>query len=110
MMYVCMLAALLQFKKIVQFHILIVQGGSNMTGTDLCLNKPVTVPVIFEPPYRTNKMHLFLKLFILVTCCTCFRRSFRPSSGAHTAHTATGTCQTEITGVGKITNECVYRL
>jgi len=27
-----------------------VQGGSNMTGTDLCVNKPVTVPVIFEPP------------------------------------------------------------
>ena len=26
------------------------QGGSNMTGTDLCVNKPVTVPVIFEPP------------------------------------------------------------
>ena len=28
-----------------------IQGGSNMTGTDLCVNKPVTVPVIFEPPY-----------------------------------------------------------
>ena len=27
-----------------------IQGGSNMTGTDLCVNKPVTVPVIFEPP------------------------------------------------------------
>jgi len=27
-----------------------VQGGSNMTGTDLFENKPVTVPVIFEPP------------------------------------------------------------
>ena len=26
-----------------------IQGGSNMTGTDLCVNKPVTVPVIFEP-------------------------------------------------------------
>ena len=30
----------------------------------------------------TNKMHLFLKLFILVKRSTCFRRSFRPSSGA----------------------------
>ena len=29
---------------------LILQGGSNLTGTDLCVNKPVTVPVIFEPP------------------------------------------------------------
>jgi len=27
-----------------------VQGGSNMTGTDLCVNKPQSVPVIFEPP------------------------------------------------------------
>ena len=30
--------------------ILLIQGGSKMTGTDLCVNKPVTVPVIFEPP------------------------------------------------------------
>ena len=28
----------------------ITQGGSNMTGTDLCVNKPQSVPVIFEPP------------------------------------------------------------
>jgi hypothetical protein len=27
-----------------------VQGGSNMTRTDLCVNKPQSVPVIFEPP------------------------------------------------------------
>jgi hypothetical protein len=26
------------------------QGGSNMTGTDLCVNKSQFVPVIFEPP------------------------------------------------------------
>jgi len=26
------------------------QGGSNMTGTDLCVNKPQSVPVISEPP------------------------------------------------------------
>ena len=31
-----------------------VQSGSNMTGTDLCVNKPVTVPVIFEPPCITT--------------------------------------------------------
>jgi len=30
----------------------------------------------------TNKMHLFLKLFVLVKRSTCFRRSFCPSSGA----------------------------
>jgi hypothetical protein len=27
-----------------------VQGDSNMTGTDLYVNKPQSVPVIFEPP------------------------------------------------------------
>jgi len=27
-----------------------IQGGSNMTGTDLYVNKPQSVPVIFEPP------------------------------------------------------------
>jgi hypothetical protein len=26
------------------------QGDSNMTGTDLCVNKPHCIPVIFEPP------------------------------------------------------------
>jgi len=29
----------------------LIQGGSNMTGTDLCVNKPQSVPVIFEPLY-----------------------------------------------------------
>ena len=27
-----------------------IQGGSNMTGTDLCVNIYKSVPVIFEPP------------------------------------------------------------
>jgi len=27
-----------------------IQGGSNMTRTHLCVNKPQLVPVIFEPP------------------------------------------------------------
>jgi len=37
----------------------------------------------FSSSYSTtNKMHLFLKLFILVKRSTCFGRSFRPSSGA----------------------------
>jgi hypothetical protein len=27
-----------------------IQGGSNMTGTDLCVNKPQSVPVIYETP------------------------------------------------------------
>ena len=40
-------------------------------------------PCIVIYSYRTtNKMHPFLKLFILVKSSTCFGRSFRPSSGA----------------------------
>jgi len=27
-----------------------IQGGSNMNGTDLCVNSIKSVPVIFEPP------------------------------------------------------------
>jgi hypothetical protein len=27
-----------------------IQGDLNMTGTDLCVNKQQSVPVIFEPP------------------------------------------------------------
>jgi hypothetical protein len=34
--------------------IIIIQGGSNMTGTDLCVNKSQFVPVIFEPPCSNN--------------------------------------------------------
>jgi len=29
---------------------MILQGGSNMTGTDLCVNLATSVLVIFEPP------------------------------------------------------------
>ena len=29
-----------------------------MTGTDLCVNKPFTVPVIFEPPCITDVIEL----------------------------------------------------
>jgi len=36
----------------------------------------------FSSYSTTKKMHLLLKLFILVKHSTCFRRSFRPSSGA----------------------------
>jgi len=36
-----------------------IQGGSNMTGTDLCVNKPVTVPVIFEPPCIIVQVRVF---------------------------------------------------
>jgi len=42
----------------------------------------------------TNKMHLFLKLFILVKRSTCFGRSVRPSSGAQNCTYINGICQT----------------
>jgi hypothetical protein len=36
-------------------YLVYLQGGSNMTGTDLCVNKPhMSVPVIFEPPCITE--------------------------------------------------------
>jgi len=71
---------------------------------DCCIELPLrafeihSVDIIWNLDFRlfsysaTNKMHLFLKLFILVKGSTCFGRSFRPSSRAQTAHTATGTC------------------
>jgi len=37
---------------------------------------------------------MFHNLFISVRRSTCFRRVFRPSSGAQTAHTGSGICQT----------------
>jgi hypothetical protein len=40
-----------------------IQGGSDMTGTDLCVNKSQFVPVIFEPPCISDIMHLFGKDF-----------------------------------------------
>jgi hypothetical protein len=36
------------------------QGDSNMTGTDLCVNKPHSVPVIFEPPCKIRVVDLYL--------------------------------------------------
>ena len=38
----------------------------------------------------------FHNLFISLRRSTCFRRFFSPSSGAQTAHTASGICQTNI--------------
>jgi hypothetical protein len=35
-----------------------IQGDSNMTGTDLCVNKPQSVPVIFEPPCITQTLEV----------------------------------------------------
>jgi hypothetical protein len=45
-----------------------VQGGSNMTGTDLCINKSQFVPVIFEPPCTSriqNKNLIKMKISII---------------------------------------------
>jgi hypothetical protein len=48
-----------------------------MNGTDLCVNKPVTVPVIFEPPcmfselsFTVCQMHLTVVIFEIVIVLT----------------------------------------
>jgi len=62
-----------------------------------CKHCVSTLPV---NSYRTtNKMHLFLKLFILVKRSTCFWRSFR-SSGA----------QNWTYGNRRMSNSCCYLL
>jgi len=43
-----------------------VQGGSNMTGTDLCVNKPQSVPVIFEPPCTNMIYYSYIVVIILI--------------------------------------------
>jgi len=45
-----------------------VQGGSNMTGTDLCVNLATSVPVIFEPPCIWDKMFRNESCMI-IKCC-----------------------------------------
>ena len=45
----------------------VIQGGSNMTGTDLCVRLYKSVPVIFEPPsINPSKQHPLSKLHILL--------------------------------------------
>jgi hypothetical protein len=61
----------------------------------------------------TNKMHLFLKLFILVKCSTCFGRSFRPSYGAQNCtysnrHMSNSCCYLLLAGTF-VTATCRYR-
>ena len=47
-----------------------------------------------------NKMHQFLKLFILVKHSTCFGRFSTHHQELKTAHTATGICQTAAAASG----------
>jgi hypothetical protein len=69
--------------------------GSRLTDQDvilsysICRGPNVSFHLTFTGPCiaiysysKTNQMHLFLKLFILVKHSTCFGRSLRPSSGA----------------------------
>jgi hypothetical protein len=39
-----------------------IQGDSNMTGTDLCVNWTLIVPVIFEPPCSSEILHQLVNL------------------------------------------------
>jgi hypothetical protein len=60
-------------------------AGSNMTGTDLCVNKPHSVPVIFEPSYvlshlqpsysniySTLLMHTPV-MYVALCCCILYK-------------------------------------
>jgi hypothetical protein len=51
------------------FYINKLQCGSNMTGADLCVNKPQSVPVIYEPPctFTTHRIIFRDKLFPVTT-------------------------------------------
>ena len=51
----------------------LIQGGSNMTGTDLCVNKPHCVPVIFEPP--CTYVIYFCQIYLRV--CTKIHSNFK---------------------------------
>jgi len=57
---------------------------SKRTSQNICLKFFTFIgPCIVIYSYsKTNKMHLFLKIFILVKYSTCFGRSFHLSSGA----------------------------
>jgi len=37
-----------------------------MTGTDLCVNKPQSVPVIFEPPCTNMIYYSYIVVIILI--------------------------------------------
>jgi len=63
------------------FPILQSDDSHNFFSVDF--SKLTELTNLFKYSYsKTNKMHLFLKLFILVKHSTCSGRSFRPSSGA----------------------------
>jgi hypothetical protein len=51
---------------------------------------------------KTNQIHQCLKFIILEENCTCFGRSFRPSSGFKDYNTSTGICQTDTADCGKL--------
>jgi hypothetical protein len=57
--------------KIIDVHLWVVQAPLVYMKTVICHSYS-----------KTNEMHVFLKLFILVKHSTCFGRSFRPSTGA----------------------------
>ena len=56
-----------------QKSVWIIQGGSNMTGTDLCVRLYKSVPVIFEPPCSLKEVtasfyHILRNYAALVIC------------------------------------------
>ena len=73
-----------------EFSWKLVQWKAAPRGVDECLSSYS----------KTNKMHQFLKLFILVKHSTCFGRFSTHHQELKTAHTATGICQTAAAASG----------
>jgi hypothetical protein len=65
--------------KVILFKVKSCHAFSRMTLVCLMFISPCILIYSYS---KTNQMHLFLKLFILVKRSTCFGWSFRPSSGA----------------------------
>jgi len=62
---------------------------------------------------KTNKMHLFLELFIFVKHSTCFGWSFRPSSGAQDCtyskrHMSNSCCYLLLSGTRWNVSQIIY--
>jgi hypothetical protein len=48
-----------------------IQGGSNMTETDLCVKKTALVPVIFKPPCTCCTVYVSTRTAVHLLHCTC---------------------------------------
>jgi hypothetical protein len=58
-------------------RVLLIQGDSNMTGTDLCVNKPQSVPVIFEPP--CTYYYCFIQSLVIILASVIQKSTEEPA-------------------------------